>query len=207
MADEKPYNPLDKSNLGRSLAEALLATSVQPLPPERFVGAGIYALYYSGDLPLYLPISKRNSHGKWDLPIYVGKAVPEGARKGEYRPDAEPGTALWKRLKEHARSLEECENLSVRHFSCRYLVADDIWIPLGEALLISRFSPLWNVLVDGFGIHTPGVGRLKQQRSMWDTLHPGRKLADGLPLHKRGQLDIERAVRDFLSVKDRTRKK
>lgn len=206
MTDNKPYNPLDKSNLGRSLSEALLSTPVQPIKPPKFVGAGIYALYYSGDLQLYRPISTCNANGEWRQPIYVGKAVPEGSRKGVYRPDADTGTVLWRRLREHAKSIEECANLDVNDFKCRYLVADDIWIPLGEALLINRFSPLWNVLVEGFGIHTPGEGRQKQQRSMWDTLHPGRKLAEGLPLHKKGQSEIEKAVREFLSTKPARRR-
>jgi hypothetical protein len=49
----------------------------------------------------------------------------------------------------------------------RYIAVDDIWIPLGESLLIEMFSPVWNVLVDGFGNHDPGKGRYNQQRSPW----------------------------------------
>jgi hypothetical protein len=36
------------------------------------------------------------------------------------------------------------------------------------------FSPLWNRILDGFGIHDPGKGRHKQKASSWDILHPGR---------------------------------
>ena len=32
------------------------------------------------------------------------------------------------------------ENLDVDDFECRYLIVDDIWIPLGETLLIGRFK-------------------------------------------------------------------
>ena len=56
-------------------------------------------------------------------------------------------------------------------------MTDDIWIPLAEALLIERFKPVWNHLIDGFGIHDPGEGRRKQERSKWDTIHPGRSFA------------------------------
>jgi hypothetical protein len=56
-------------------------------------------------------------------------------------------------------------------------VVDDIWIPLGEALVIAKFSPLWNNLIDGFGNHDPGKGRYAGLRPRWDTLHPGRKWA------------------------------
>jgi hypothetical protein len=37
---------------------------------------------------------------------------------------------------------------------------------------------VWNRVLDGFGNHTPGAGRFKQQRSRWDTLHPGRSWAE-----------------------------
>ena len=39
-----PYNPLDKRNLAESVASAMLHTPVQKLPPEPFIGAGVYAL-------------------------------------------------------------------------------------------------------------------------------------------------------------------
>ena len=39
-----PYNPLDKRNLGESVAGAMLKSEIHPLPPEKFKGAGIYAI-------------------------------------------------------------------------------------------------------------------------------------------------------------------
>jgi hypothetical protein len=60
---------------------------------------------------------------------------------------------------------------------------DDIWIPLGENVLIEAFKPIWNLVVDGFGNKDPGRRRASQYCSPWDVLHPGRvfaeKLADG----------------------------
>ena len=41
-----PYNPLDKRHLGEQVAEALLAEPIHNLPPDKFIGAGVYALYY-----------------------------------------------------------------------------------------------------------------------------------------------------------------
>lgn len=111
------------------------------------------------------------------VPIYVGKAVPAGARKGNFGVDDEPGKVLFSRLTEHARSIEQAEDLNIDDFGCRFIVVDDIWIPLGESLLIARFSPVWNKIVDGFGNHDPGGGRYRQKRSRWDTLHPGRSWA------------------------------
>lgn len=103
-------------------------------------------------------------------------------------------------MTEHAKSVE-VTNLNLTDFSCRYLVADDIWIPLGESPLIERFQPLWNVLIEGFGIHTPGAGREKQVRPKWDTLHPGRSFAADLPENPRSSAELHRMVADFFAGK------
>lgn len=84
---------------------------------------------------------------------------------------------MFRRLTEHAGSIEQAANLEKAHFKCRFLVVDDIWVPLAESLLIQMFSPLWNTRIDGFGNHEPGKGRYNQQRSPWDELHPGRPWA------------------------------
>lgn len=191
MKIEQPYNPLDKRNLGVSVADALLVNPVEPLPlTEAFIGAGIYAVYYVGDYPAYENIAARNRNDQFAAPVYVGKAVPAGARKGAFGLDVNPGTVLYKRLSEHAESIRQAINLDLNHFFCRYLVVDDIWIPLGESLLIESFSPAWNQMIDGFGNHDPGSGRHKQQQSPWDVLHPGRSWADRLRPNRKTEEQI-----------------
>ncbi|MCL2122587.1 MAG: Eco29kI family restriction endonuclease [Desulfovibrionaceae bacterium] len=176
--DIKPYNPLDKMNLGGSVAEAMLESRVYPLGGLKpFNGAGIYAIYYIGDFEAYKPLAEKNKDDKFEAPIYVGKAVPPGARKGNFGLDVEPGPSLHNRLQEHAESVKAAENLLIEDLFCRFLVVDDIWIPLGESLLIAKFAPIWNKLIDGFGNHDPGKGRYEGMRSKWDTLHPGRNWA------------------------------
>jgi len=77
------YNPLDKKDLGRSVAEALLLSPVTPLTrTEDLSGAGVYVVYYIGNIKAYQPIVVKNRRGAYEQPIYVGKAVPKGARKG-----------------------------------------------------------------------------------------------------------------------------
>jgi hypothetical protein len=155
------------------------------LPPEKpFEGAGIYALYYSGDFVAYKPITDKNKNNKFDFPIYIGKAVPKGARKGGLGFNAAPGRVLFKRLQKHADSIKQTRNLKLTDFCCRYLPVDDIWIPLGESLLIEKFAPLWNSRVAGFGINDPGEGRQNQKASSWDILHPGRSYASKLRVGK-----------------------
>lgn len=198
MSDEKVYNPLDKHNLGESVEKALLGRPAHPLPlRESFGGAGIYALYYSGDFSAYKPITVKNKGRNPSQPIYVGKAIPSGGRKGGVNPEGTAGKALYKRLNDHIKSIQATKNLDITDFSCRYLVVDDIWIPLGESLLISKFSPLWNVVVDGFGNHTPGSGRFEGMRPNWDTLHPGRPWAEKCKGGEKTEKEILKDIEDF----------
>lgn len=199
-----PFNPLDKRALGESVANALLERPLGPMPPPRqFAGAGIYAIYYRGQNSLYAPVRIRSElpSAEGATPIYVGKAVPAGSRKGGFGLGLSPGTVLFSRIAEHASSIDCADDLSTADFLCRYLIADDIWIPLGESLLIDRFKPIWNVLVDGFGNHDPGAGRRQQQRSAWDTLHLGRSWARLLQDNARTRTALESLVHDFWAGK------
>lgn len=194
-----PFNPLDKKNLGASVAEAMLASKVHPLGDvPAFKGVGIYVIYYSGKFDAYAEITKRNKDGKFGIPIYVGKAVPAGARKGGGSGAETSGKPLFKRLAEHADSIKAAPNLDVLDFHCRFLTVDDIWIPLSESLLIARYSPVWNTLVDGFGNHDPGSGRYEGLRPRWDVLHPGRGWAEKCKSRLETADDINREVAAFL---------
>lgn len=200
----RPFNTLDKRNLGASAAKELLFRPVEPLPPQAFVGAGVYAIYYTGEhqpYPLYDPIATHNKEPELAAPIYVGKAVPAGARMGGFGLDAPPGNVLFNRLREHAESIKQVENLDLRDFHCRYLTVDDIWIPLTESILIEMFSPLWNQALAGFGNHDPGSGRYNQQRSPWDVLHPGRTWAERLQPNLRSEASIIGSVTKALQAR------
>lgn len=200
----KPFNPLDKRNLGASVAKELLFRPVESLPPQPFEGAGVYAIYYTGlhqPYTLYNRIATYHQEPELAVPIYVGKAVPAGARVGGFGLDAPAGTVLYDRLREHAASLEQAQNLSLQDFHCRYLVVDDIWIPLGESLLIEMFAPIWNTTLAGFGNHDPGRGRYNQQRSPWDTLHPGRTWANNLQPNAKAAAQIMEIVERVLAAR------
>ncbi len=198
MTDIKIFNPLDKENLGKSVSTAILTQTVIPLTELcDFVGAGLYAIYYTGDFPLYKEIAAANKN-EFLWPIYAGKAVPQGARKGNLVLDSLSGNDLYRRLNEHRKSIEAVQNLSVEDFYFRYLIVDDIWIPLGESVLIQQTKPLWNNVVDGFGNHDPGKGRANQQRSPWDMLHPGRVWSEKLVPGKSVE-EIKSSISKFLS--------
>ncbi len=198
------YNPLDKINLGKSVADALLEQPVHPLGAvPTFEGAGIYVLYYRGDFPAYAPIAEANGEDAvW--PIYIGKAIPSGGRKGTSLSASARGMPLYKRLSEHRESIAEAEHgagtLAVRDFMVRYLTVDDIWIPLGESLLIARFRPVWNIVVDGFGNHDPGKGRYNGLRPLWDHLHAGRGWAERCVPRDDDPSAVYERIRDYLAA-------
>lgn len=193
-----PFNPLDKKNLGASVAEALLTKEIHPLGEvSAFEGAGIYAIYYTGGFEAYESLARFNRDDKFLWPIYVGKAVPAGACMGANL-ELAAGKVLHKRLKEHADSVKAAENLDIKDFYCRFLVVDDLWIPLGESLIIARFTPVWNSLIDGFGNHNPGKGRHAGMRPRWDVLHPGRAWAMNLAERSETQAQIAQDAATYL---------
>ena len=128
---------------------------------------GIYALYYKGTMAEYQPISGG------PRPIYAGKAVPKGSRRGSGELDVDH-PALRTRLREHARSVEQVDNLTISEFSYRVLGIVPVWIVFAEQALIKLYKPAWNSYLDGFGKHHQGGGRSETERSWWGTLHPGR---------------------------------
>lgn len=193
-----PFNPLAKRHLGESVGQAMLRQAVVPLGClNTFDGAGIYAIYYTGGFQGYEVIAEKNRNQRFGAPIYVGKAVPKGARKGGNL-EATPGKVLYNRLKQHAKSIEGVSSLDIADFYCRYLIVDDIWIPLGESLLIAKFDPLWNKLIDGFGNHDPGKGRHAGLRPRWDVLHPGRSWAERCKARDETAEQIINEARDYL---------
>lgn len=175
------------------------STPTLDLPPTTtFNGVGVYSIYYFGGFDLYEPIAARNKK-KCDLPIYVGKAVPEGWRTARVRVPDSP--VLYRRLNEHARSIQQTKNLQVKEFKCRFMILNepesDLVVPV-EAELIRRFKPLWNSAIDGFGNHDPGSGRYNQSKSEWDVLHPGRSWAEKLTGQSPKMDDILNCVTNIL---------
>ena len=169
------YNPLDYKHLARHVVTELMGRKVQPLafvPPFR--GSGVYALFYTGNASHYRPIVSHDARH----PIYVGKAVPPGARKGGRKPE-EPNSAksLFDRLQEHRESITLGKGLKADEFLCRFIVLTPVWITMCERFLIEHYQPVWNVCLEGFGNHDPGKGRHKGKQSWWDVLHPGRPWA------------------------------
>ncbi len=142
-----------------------------PLPPEDAVGRGIYTIHYDGQFHAY-----ENLAG---TPIYVGQA-----------------RNLRTRLGQHARSIEQADNLDIDDFRCRWLVLAPVWISLTEQILIDEYRPVWNA-IRGFGNHDQGTTRRAQKRSQWDTLHPGRPWATSYQDLDGGVEGVLAAIRSY----------
>jgi hypothetical protein len=189
-----PFNPLGLDLLGRNLREEMDQSPRLPLNElKKFSGAGLYALYYKGDLELYNGLRDSN------IPIYVGKASAGDSSYGD--PPNLDQPKLFDRISDHRRSINETGNICASDFDVRYLTLDDIWIVLGERALLRAYSPiLWNTVVTGFGGNSPGQGR-KNGRSVWDSIHPGRRRAAPLLCNRSySSAEIENLIKDGVDI-------
>lgn len=196
------FDPLNYENLGMSIARALEERPVENLAQlERFDGAGIYALYYTGEHPAYKPLAQQNREKLGSWAIYVGKAEVENARKGDpNQTNQVVGSKLYNRIRNHLMSIRAANNLDENDFYVRALAIAPTWISLAEVIAIRMHKPVWNVLIDGLGNHDPGSGRYKGKRPRWDTLHPGRTWADRLQPREESPLDIQQESLDYLRM-------
>jgi hypothetical protein len=168
--------------------------SARTLPIKKFGGFGVYALYYKGSNRLYSHYRLINE-GTAKEPIFVGKAVPKnwvldiGSNDTFYQ-----GSDLYSRITEQCNSICQAKGLNLKDFRCRYMVLTAGEVLLAEAIekaLINQYSPLWNTCIDGFSSHNPGKGRMKQAKSDWDVIHPGRAWAESL----QGKANDEEALK------------
>lgn len=193
------YTNMDVDELLKDVVRFFNGTPVQPLPPQTsFIGAGVYALYYTGPHKLYSRIAQRNRL-EYAVPIYVGKAVPKGWRQARIFTSSTE-TELYTRLSQHARSIAATD-LDADGFSCRFVIFEGPAVGIIaaiEAKMIELYSPVWNSCIDGFGNHDPGSGRYKQALSEWDILHPGREWAKRLTGPKKDLDEIIRKATEYL---------
>jgi len=167
------FDPSNPAVVGRLVAITMVAQSRKPLSAvERFYGSGVYAIYYTGTFAAYRGLAKK------EHPIYVGKADPaDPASKTAF----DQGERLAGRLNEHRKNIRKASStLSIDDFEYRALVVQTGWQASAEDYLIHLFKPIWNSEVNicyGFGKHGDDPATRANQRSPWDTMHPGREWA------------------------------
>lgn len=201
---EHVYHSEEFVELVKDAVRFFNGTPVHKLPlTEKFTGAGVYALYYTGKNPVYASYAQANRL-EYKYPIYVGKAVPQGWRKARNSSDSDRlSTRLSSRIREHSINIENVEGIDIHDFSCRFIIFEaegSGMISTIEAALIRLNQPLWNSALDGFGNHTPGNGRFNQAKSDWDVIHPGRAWADKCLGTPNSKADILKGVMEHLSI-------
>lgn len=183
------FDPAEPSLIGNFVALAMVAQDRKPLGSlTRFYGSGVYAIYYTGPNPLYAPISGT------ETPIYVGKADP----KGNPKTAIDQGTKLADRLSEHRRNIEKVSGIEIEDFECRALAVQTGYQAAAESHLIRMFRPIWNNetgILYGLGKHGDDATTRANNKSPFDTVHPGRKWAAGNP-ENQTVAEIEAKVRD-----------
>ena len=186
------FEPSNPNIAGRIIGIALIAQPRKPLAAvERFYGSGVYALYYNGPFDVYREISKK------EHPIYVGKADP--ADPGS-KTAMEQGDRLSNRLTDHRKNIGKATTtLRVEDFEYRALVVQTGYQSAAESYLIELFKPIWNSetrICYGLGKHGDDPLTRANQRSPWDTLHPGRGWAHRDPNMKNAR-SIEQIEKDI----------
>ena len=177
------FDPSDPKIVGRTVSLALLAQPMVPLGRiAPAYGSGVYAIYYTGDHPLYTGISGS------ETPIYVGKADPQNDDASTPR---EQGAKLTARLLEHAGTIATAASygdrlpegllpLRLEDFTCRKLVCATNAQLVAEKHLIRTFWPVWNAETKacwGMSKHGDAATTRANKRSPWDVVHPGRQWA------------------------------
>ncbi|MFF5895522.1 Eco29kI family restriction endonuclease [Streptomyces argenteolus] len=169
--------------------------SAPPVPLASFPAApveGLYALYYVGSHSLYRPVSS----SACAVPIYVGKSLSSG----KSRSGMVVRGSMNRRLRTHLRSLKDVHDLDAQDFLVRYLPVDEIWTIGPERLMIGDHRPVWNVVVEGFGVHMQGSVRAPTTpRTFWDELHPGRPQSERQRDAELSRADLQRAVRQHFA--------
>ena len=172
------FDPSEPRLIGHFVALALISQDRRPLETiKTFYGAGVYAIYYTGETEVYGPIAGT------ETPIYVGKADPPvGATTL-----LDQETKLYGRLNEHRKNIDKVAGIEITDFECRALAVQSGYQAAAESHLINLFKPIWNnetKILFGIGKHGDAATTRANNKSPWDTLHPGRAWAEGNPVAK-----------------------
>ena len=186
---DRIFDPGNPDTIGRLVVIALPAQDFVPLRElSPTYGSGVYAIYYVGEHPAYVEITRS------ETPIYVGKADPDAPTAATPR---HQGARLFGRLADHRAAIQEVENYAidkgfphpilVDDFVCRRLVCVTNAQLVAERHLIEIFRPAWNYeskICFGISKHGDSSETRRNRMSPWDVLHPGREWALTSPVRE-----------------------
>ncbi|MGW1193986.1 Eco29kI family restriction endonuclease [Streptomyces sp. NPDC002559] len=170
------FDPLSTEQIAHTICEMFerqpLVSMTREIP--RFAGSGLYALYYRGEsVELYRPLNQLQ------IPVYAGQGKSSNSATGEKSRERYP---VYSRLKKHRVSIIE-GGLPIEEFRFRALLLPDVHADLGENGLRVGYVPLWNSKLKGFGSNEQGSSTRQSKKSMWDTVHDGRRRTHGGVVH------------------------
>ena len=167
---------------------------LRELETTPFYGSGVYAIYYHGHSESAYRLLSRT-----ETPIYVGKADPANPQAETIE---EQGQALWKRIREHAKNISKTK-LDISDFYYRASPIQTVMQASVEDFMIRLFKPIWNKEIKicfGIGKHGDSAATRANKRSPWDTMHPGRRWAEGTTADQMKRSDIESRIHEHLQA-------
>ena len=189
------FDPAEPRLIGHFVALALISQDRVRLDAiEPFYGAGVYAIYYTGPEEIYRPISGT------ETPIYVGKADPPVGATSVVQQE----TKLYGRLNEHRKNIDKVAGIELADFECRALAVQSGYQAAAESHLINLFWPIWNnetKILFGLGKHGDAATTRANNKSPWDTIHPGRAWAVGNPEAKTPESIVKEVAEHFRVTK------
>ena len=190
------------AELCKDAVRAFNGTPVCELPPPRFTGSGVYAIYCTAKKGIYERYGNKVNRMGYNVPIYVGKAVPKGWRQSRTAGvETDNGSALRSRLVHHSKTILAVDNLKLADFACRFMIfsgSSVYMISAVEAALIAEYTPLWNAVIDGFGNNDPGGKRMGGIVPKWHILHKGVKWALRMTGPRVDVRKVQKSVMDYM---------
>ena len=175
------------AELCKDAVRAFNGTPVCELPPPRFTGSGVYAIYCTARKGIYERYGNKVNRMGYNVPIYVGKAVPKGCANGDAISfDMLPCHA---QLEFWHKKINAALGLSINDFRCRVYPLDKfgrVYIGGIFKVMYECFRPAWNmVFADGSSLD--GVA------SRWCEIHSER-------FHSKADKTAQEELRHYVDV-------
>ena len=131
------------AELCKDAVRAFNGTPVCEMPPPRFAGSGVYAIYCTAKKGIYERYGNKVNRMGYNVPIYVGKAVSSsnGETAGFQSMSCREQLALWHKAIRETIGIAE-NDFAVRICECERL--DEKLMDGVYDMLIDDFHPAWN---------------------------------------------------------------
>ena len=175
------------AELCKDAVRAFNGTPVCELPPPRFVGSGVYAIYCTARKGIYERYGNKVNRMGYNVPIYVGKAVPKGCADDEkMRFDM---LSCQEQLEFWRKKINVAVGLSISDFRCRIYALkgfDRVYIDGVFKMMFESFCPAWNMMfADGSSLD--GVA------ARWREIHSER-------FHGKADKSAQEELRQYVDV-------